>query len=57
MITSLQKNPVRRVFITSPPGCNRRETAEAIAEHFDWKFISTSAAILAEGEKDTAEGQ
>jgi len=47
---------VRRVFITSPPGCNRHATASAIAENFEWKFISASDAILAEGEKDTLEG-
>ena len=48
---------MRRVFITSPPGCNRHATASAIAENFEWKFISASDAILAEGEKDTPEGQ
>ena len=47
---------MRRVFITSPPGCNRHATASAIAENFEWKFISASDAILAEGEKDTLEG-
>ena len=56
LITKLQQNPVRRVFFVSPPGCKRQEIAKAIAEHLDWKFISTSAAILSEGEKETNEG-
>ena len=40
-----------------PPGCNRLENAGALAEYFQWKFISTGDALRSEVEKKTPEGQ
>ena len=48
---------MRRVFIVSPPGCDRHDNAAAIAKEFEWKFISTGEALKAEGEKKTPQGE
>jgi len=53
----LNQNPVRRVFLVSPPGCDRSKIAEEVAKEFEWKFISVGAALQAEGEKSTPQGQ
>lgn len=48
---------MRRVFFLGPPGCARLENAGALAEYFQWKFISTGDALRSEVEKKTKEGE
>lgn len=47
---------MRRVFFLGPPGCARLENAGALAEYFQWKFISTGDLLRAEAEKKTPQG-
>lgn len=44
------------MFIVGAPGCERSAVAQAVAEEFGWKFISTGAALRAEAEKKTPAG-
>jgi adenylate kinase len=40
-----------------PPGCSRLENAGALAEYFQWKFISTGDALRKEAENKTPQGE
>jgi len=57
MINYLGKEPSRRVFLMGPPGSFRQENAVAIAEHFNWKCITTGDLLRKEVKSKTPEGK
>ena len=40
-----------------PPGCSRLENAGALAEYFQWKFISTGDTLRKVAEEKTPTGE
>jgi adenylate kinase len=51
------QQPVRRVFFMGPPGCSRLENAGALAEYFQWKFISTGDTLRKAAEEKNPTGE
>jgi adenylate kinase len=47
----------KRIFITGPPGSNRKEVALALAEHFNWTCISVGDLLKKEVSKKSDLGK
>jgi len=47
----------KRIFITGPPGSNRKEVALALAEHFNWSCISVGDLLKKEVSKKSDLGK
>lgn len=50
-------NIAKRIFITGPPGSNRKEVALALAEHFNWSCISVGDLLKKEVSKKSDLGK
>ena len=57
IINYLGKEPTRRVFLMGPPGSFRQENAISIAEHFNWKCITTGDLLRKEVKNKSAAGK
>ena len=47
---------VRRIFFMGAPGSNKQESGMAIADYFQWKFISTGDLLRKEVNNKTPRG-